>query len=573
MLDVSGATTMNATLSVADATYLGSTLSVAQSAFVGTFLDVSGAVTMNSTLSVADTVYLGSTLSVAQSAFVGTLLDVSGATTMNSTLSVAGAVNLDVTLSVAQSAFVGTLLDVSGAVTMNSTLSVTDSTFIGSTLDVYGSATMNSTLSIAGAVYMNSTLDVSDNICTKGNIILKKASENIVMSHLTDASGNSFVQINSAVDSTVGFTVNGSVLTGGEVIPVYPILEKYGDFEPIHGVEGTDDMTEFLTGVYTFSDTYDWNRNGWRWKAFYSPSSDMIIPDASGYVDTDTSTQLSSGNTPNNIYINLVDNSGNYITQNVFVAPDSSIDTPLTTADITFAQVYNPSSLNFAYKAATDFDAFFNSGAINTQVQLINTYVSMASNNNSLMHKSGTKSYVITFIAGYSLRDVTMIGDTSMSVKYYAPDNKQDRLTKVYVVGTDNAYTCDEDPSGSIVFPYVSFLRWKNDVNSPAFFPVGNTARMHQAIGMGGDTTMETVFDTLTAKNWAFPLYERTYYYILQGQCTPPNSFTADDLEELRGHYDALPGNSLRYVRSDTIGGTTDRIAYAKDAFGWMVGI
>jgi hypothetical protein len=516
---------------------------------------------MNSTLSVAATVYIDSTISVAQSAFVGTVLDVSGATAMNSTLSVAGEVYIDSTLSVAQSAFVGTFLDVSGATTMNSTLSVAGAVHLGSTLNVNGSTVM-SELSVTGDTSL-SALTVEGVTDLKDDLQVVSI-WGVGVTHYTDVSNVKWLKFNGSIDVSGDITKNGEEITGGTV----PVSDTYADFDMLYGI---DVVTEVIAGSFTFGISHDWAQFGWGWIA-YSSANALIIPSLDGYIDTTAMTYITSGTNPARVHINLMSDDG------ILLGKDSEVyivsNTSSINIDPMYVQVYNPSTVAFQRKAESDFTHFYGQNTTwgATVVQILHPNVTMLSDR---LHTTGTTDYIITFIAGYFVQK--LFGVTTEAVNgEYALHSSASTNYWVYT-STDDSWADISDSNGSYLYPFVTYMRWKNAI-SPTFKPTSRRAEL----GFG---SLTEAFATLTLlvsdetetdddyKTWAYALYKATYMFVKHN--FPTALYEEEETEEtlvkakfvsnVLGAADA--SSIIRFVTSDINPLENVSIAYLHAAF------
>ncbi len=129
---------------------------------------MTGALTINDTLSVTGATTLSDTLTVAKAATLEGALSVTGATTLSDTLTVNKAATLKSTLGVTGATTLSNTLTVNKATALKSTLGVTGATTLSSTLAVTSATTLSSTLDVAGITTLDDDLNV-DGIITSAN--------------------------------------------------------------------------------------------------------------------------------------------------------------------------------------------------------------------------------------------------------------------------------------------------------------------------------------------------------------------------------------------------------------------
>ena len=177
-------------------------LGVAENAYIGGILDVTGAATLDSTLSVGGEATLASAIVSDLTAGRVVLAGTSGAIEDSTNLTFDGS-----TLAVTGAATVSTTLGVTGATTLSSTLGVTGATTLSSTLGVTGATTLSSSLDVTGATNLNDTTTSTSN--TTGALIVDGGfglAENFNMGGDADIDGTITVGGAATLSSTLGVT-------------------------------------------------------------------------------------------------------------------------------------------------------------------------------------------------------------------------------------------------------------------------------------------------------------------------------------------------------------------------------
>jgi len=189
-------------------------LGVAENAYIGGILDVTGAATLDSTLSVGGEATLASAIvsdltagRVVLAGTSGAIEDSTNLTFDGSTLAVTGAATVSTTLGVTGATTLSSTLGVTGATTLSSTLGVTGATTLSSTLDVTSATTLSSTLDVTGATNLNDTTTSTSN--TTGALIVDGGfglAENFNMGGDADIDGTITVGGAATLSSTLGVT-------------------------------------------------------------------------------------------------------------------------------------------------------------------------------------------------------------------------------------------------------------------------------------------------------------------------------------------------------------------------------
>lgn len=229
-LTVEGPTTLKSPLSGTAATFSGATilqdtLSVTKAATFAAAvnaqaaLNVTGATTLNNTLTAAGNTNLNADLTVGGNSTLVGILGVTGAVTLGNTLNVTGTTSLAGMLNV-------TGLSTLGNTSVTGTLAVTKATTLASTLGVTGATTLQSTLSVIGAATLSSTLGVtgtltgsiasfSGNLSTQSGLTVNGTStlkNNVTMESNANVLGTATI---ATLSVTGNSTVSGTQTIGG----------------------------------------------------------------------------------------------------------------------------------------------------------------------------------------------------------------------------------------------------------------------------------------------------------------------------------------------------------------------
>jgi hypothetical protein len=422
----------------------------------------------------------------------------------------------------------------------------------------------------------------------------------VSISEIVD-SGLNKLQVNSGLNVSGSLKKNGEELhstpnpangKNGDLVSVYNGKYIYGSFLPqdtlsdftnVAGPEGTNDVTEYISGSVSYDKDHDWTNKNWNWCVF-SLEGGILFPNADGTsidICGNGVTIVREGKNNNDVRVDMVKEDGEYIDKDLFLITKGN-NIPLNTLPLS---CYIPSSRVFKVKAMSDYNTCYNESSLKHNVMMLSDFVYMPENTNQKIHSNQTKDYIVVFLG---VNELPIMNSENILLKQdlcLAPLLPQERLNSVYVYNTElDVYELETDnENGSMGYPFCQYMKWTNSYNTCKFVPT----LYKSYIGWGGSTnpTIEGVYDAMVSYNesvnWLKELYKRTYLYIKYGTTTNISETSyplKDDLDwaNIDQYYvdncENVIGHNLRF-HSININGkdVKNKVMFKKSAFSYII--
>jgi hypothetical protein len=115
------------------------------------------------------------------------------------------------------------------------------------------------------------------------------------------------------------------------------------------------------------------------------------------------------------------------------------------------------------------------------------------------------------------------------------------------------------------LYPFVTYMRWKNDATTPTFKPTSHRSEL-------GFVSTTEAFDTLKSlvfndESWAYALYKATYMFLKYGSPTAQFSMETEETN-VKNVFNDITATSIRFSTSVV---NTKTVVYLKSAFESLI--